>query len=291
LTSPTNKNQLLSTAIQAAIEAGQAIMSVYDTDFEVDYKDDQSPLTIADTKANAVIESHLVETGLPILSEESRQIPYPERKNWQRFWMVDPLDGTKEFIKRNDEFTVNIALIEGQSATMGVVYLPVTNILYFGSMIMGGYKLGNRACTSLFSEIGNNTLDLESLITCAERLPLPGQGRPLKDAITIVGSRSHGGPELEDYVSRLKEQYRKVHYKPAGSSLKICLVAEGSADQYPRLGPTMEWDTAAGHAVAAAAGATVTEYPSGKSLSYNKENLLNPWFVVSRHIDRQQIHH
>ncbi len=275
-----NKKQLLDIAILAAIEAGQAIMSVYCTNFEVDYKDDQSPLTIADTKANEIIIGYLAETSLPVLSEESRQIPYTERKDWQQFWLVDPLDGTKEFIKRNDEFTVNIALIEEQAPALGVVYAPAIDTLYFGDTADTGYKVDGRTSDQWLIP-AENRIDLDSLLACSIQLPMPGKGRLSVDEITIVGSRSHGGPDLEEHVNKARKKYRQVHFKPAGSSLKICMVAEGSADQYPRLGPTMEWDTAAANAVANAAGATIKQYASNQDLLYNKEDLLNPWFIVS----------
>lgn len=276
--------QLLDIAISASLDAGQVIMSIYGTDFDVDYKKDQSPLTLADQKANEVIEQYLKDTDMPVLSEESRQISYSERKGWHRFWLVDPLDGTKEFIKRNGEFTVNIALIDGHEPIMGVVYAPDLDILYFGAAGEGAYKLDCRGF-SLGEDNKNpdtKLFDSDVLKKAAAPLPIESKSKPAEDKITLVGSRSHGGPDLEQYIEELKKKYQKVHFTAAGSSLKICLVAEGAADQYPRLGPTMEWDTGAGHAVASASGAVVLEFNTRQPLKYNKNDLLNPWFMVER---------
>lgn len=280
----TKITHLLTKAITAALEAGHLIMSVYRTDFEVIHKADQSPLTLADQKANDIIEKYLENTGMPILSEESRQIPYGERKEWKRFWLVDPLDGTKEFIKRNDEFTVNIALVDDGIPVMGIVYAPALDILYFGMIKYGAYKLDCKKDCAFYEQTGNKKelFDINQLVEKASQLPLKSAKPRSNDEITIVGSRSHGGPELEKYLAKLKEKYRKVHFKATGSSLKICLVAEGVADRYPRLGPTMEWDTAAGHAVASAAGADVLQFNTKQPLLYNKKDLLNPWFMVAQ---------
>ncbi len=274
----------LDIAITASLEAGQVIMSVYRTDFDVDYKKDRSPLTLADQKANDVIEKYLKGLGLPVLSEESRQIPFAERKEWSEFWLVDPLDGTKEFVKRNGEFTVNIALINDHKPVMGVVYAPDLDILYFGTIDGGAYKLDCKSHLLYEARMDAETAvyDSDLLKKMADPLPIESDKNRDKDEITIVGSRSHGGPDLEQYIEKLKDKYQKVHFRAAGSSLKICLVAEGAADRYPRLGPTMEWDTGAGHAVATAAGAVVLRHDSGVPLQYNKEDLLNPWFMVRR---------
>lgn len=240
---------------EIARQAGEKIMEIYDGDHVVEFKDDKSPLTAADKASHAVIVTGLTKhyPEIPILSEEGKDIPYEQRKNWSRFWLVDPLDGTKEFIKRNGEFTVNIALIEKNEPTLGVVYVPAQGKVYHGIKFQGA-----------FLQQGSEN-------------PYPIQVRmtPPVEGLTVVMSRSHPSPELEEYLKDIKV----AEALPVGSSLKLCVVAEGKADLYPRLGPTMEWDTAAGHAVVTAAGGTV-ETPDGKLLKYNKENLLNPFFIV-----------
>jgi 3'(2'), 5'-bisphosphate nucleotidase len=258
---------LLAIAIRAAIDAGKEILEVYNTSFGVELKDDRSPLTEADKRAHLVIQKALLSTALPLLSEEGRAIPFEERKNWTRFWLVDPLDGTKEFIRRNGEFTVNIALIENGEPVAGVIFVPVTGVLYFGSNETGSYM----------NEQPDATEGWETLIKNSIPLPRKTGERPF----TVVGSRSHLSPDTEKFISALREQHGELNFISQGSSLKICLVAEGKADSYPRLAPTMEWDTAAGHAIAKAAGCTVLTWPGKSELSYNKENLLNPFFVVS----------
>ena len=233
-------------------------MEIYGSDdFAVEYKDDHSPLTAADKASHEVImaglEKHFPE--IPILSEEGADIPYAVRKEWQRFWLVDPLDGTKEFIKRNGEFTVNIALIENREPVSGVVYVPAQDKMYWGIKGEGAWV-----------QQGSD-----------EPQPIKVRQPDLDNGLTVVMSRSHPSPELEEYLENIKV----AESLPIGSSLKLCVVAEGKADLYPRLGPTMEWDTAAGHAVVVAADGTV-ETPGKEMLKYNKENLLNPYFVVSK---------
>lgn len=238
-----------------ARDAGAAIMEIYAGEFSVELKGDDSPLTCADRAAHRVIVDGLMAAtpGIPILSEEGGDIPFQERAGWSRFWLVDPLDGTKEFIKRNGEFTVNIALVEDARVTAGVVYVPAQDTLYFGSLGAGCWK----------------STDGEDL------MPINVRKAGHDTGLTVVMSRSHPSPELEKYLQKIKV----AKALPVGSSLKLCVVAEGKADLYPRLGPTMEWDTAAGHAIVEAAGGTVlTE--EGTPLRYNKENLLNPYFIV-----------
>lgn len=270
-----NKTYLF-TAIQAAIEAGKRILDVYHTDYTVEQKDDASPLTLADKRAHTVIHKALSVFPIPFMSEEGRAISYAERKHWHTYWLVDPLDGTKEFIKKNDEFTVNIALIEANRPSLGVIYVPVKRVLYFSSDPIGAYTW--HVPDSGFS--GDMTLD--DLIQVSRKLPLvipPSEISPT-NPYTIVGSRSHATTDLTDYVEKKKREHEHVTFISAGSSLKLCLVAEGRAHIYPRLGPTMEWDTAAGQAIVQASGRTVTDYETGLPLVYNKENLLNPWFIV-----------
>ena len=248
-------NDLLQLAKSAAILAGEEILKVYNKDFDVSYKEDQSPLTIADKNANAVIEKMLLESKIPILSEEGRQVPFKERKNWDKLWIVDPLDGTKEFVKRNGEFTVNIALIENGSPVMGVIYVPVTNVLYYASE-EGAFKESK------------NSIDKLPIVTD-------------RQSFIAVGSRSHQSPETKAYFDSLINKHGKVEVISMGSSLKICLVAEGTADVYPRFAPTMEWDTAAGHAIANYSNKKLIDYKTKKEMKYNREQLLNNWFIVS----------
>ena len=258
----------LEIAIKAAIAGGEAIMQVYESeDFGIETKEDASPLTLADKKANKVINSYLQKTQIPIISEENEQLSFETRKTWNRCWIVDPLDGTKEFIKRNGEFTVNIALIEKDTSVVGVIYVPATKELYFGSVEEGkSYKLH---VSEEFSE---------------ELLEKAGEIRPasIDNKIRVVGSRSHMNDETLDYVKRLKDKYNKeVEIVSKGSSLKLCLVAEGKADVYPRLAPTMEWDTAAGDAICRAVGLKVIDQDTGEEMKYNREELLNNYFLVS----------
>lgn len=260
--------KLLSTAIEAAIDAGAEIMKIYANDFDVEIKSDNSPLTIADENANTVINSFLIKTEIPIISEENKQLPYCDREDWETCWMVDPLDGTKEFVKRNGEFTVNIALIHKNKPVLGVIYVPVAKTLYYGIVEEAkGYKmiLENHD----YSEVKNST-NKENL-------------KPIKEAsklVKIVGSRSHKSPDTEAFIKGVEAEGKEVEIVSKGSSLKFCLVAEGNATLYPRYAPTMEWDTAAGHAICNAVGLKVYQVPGNEELQYNKENLLNPYFLV-----------
>jgi len=263
-------NSIIFEAVKAALAGGKAILEVYGTEFSVDIKSDNSPLTDADRKAHNSIATILEKTNIPILSEEGKSIPFSERSNWKQFWLVDPLDGTKEFVKRNGEFTVNIALVDGGIPIVGVIYVPVMDILYLGVKGQGAVKVDQFA-TKHFA-------DLESVMTAGMQLPI-NSGRTL---YTIVGSRSHMSDETLVYVDQARAQHGEVDMISMGSSLKLCLVAEGAADVYPRFAPTMEWDTAAGQGVALAAGCSVTQQDGITPLQYNKENLLNPWFIVKR---------
>jgi 3'(2'), 5'-bisphosphate nucleotidase len=262
MTQSINVSALTEIAIKAAIKAGKEILDVYyNSNFDVELKADNSPLTIADKRAHRVITKILNETGIPVLSEEGKMISYNERKDWKLFWLVDPLDGTKEFIKRNDEFTVNIALIEDNSPIAGVIYVPVTKNLYWGN--------SNGSFTAIAD-------DENEQFTNIQQLPL----NLSKENFVVAGSKSHMNVETERYIESLDTKGKQVEMKSKGSSLKICMVAEGNADLYPRLAPTMEWDTAAGHAIVKFAGKKIVQYENNESLVYNKENLLNPWFIV-----------
>ena len=263
---------LLGIAIRAGVEAGDAVCEVYNKEFEVEFKDDRSPLTLADKNANKIIESYLDKTGFPVLSEEGRDIPYEERKKWDYFWMVDPLDGTKEFVKRNGEFTVNIALIHNGTPVLGVVVAPVLKDLYFASEQTGSVKVRNIAMVENFSA------GLDELMKSGTKLPVDKD----EDIFRVMGSKSHMTKETEAFIKKLEKEHTNIEIISKGSSLKICLVAEGFADVYPRFAPTMEWDTAAGHAIAKYAGGKVINRKTDSSVVYNKENLLNPWFLVTR---------
>lgn len=257
----------LDVAVPAALEAGRAILAVYGEGVcEVERKADDSPLTCADRNSHAAIMGFLCRTPYPVLSEEGRDVPHLERKGWDPLWIVDPLDGTKEFIKRNGEFTVNIALVQGGAPVCGVIFVPVTGTLYFAAAGLGSFR-----ATGIGRYAG-----MDSLMKSADKLPLPCE----RDTYVIMGSRSHGSPALDAFVENVRREHARVELVPAGSSLKICRVAEGSADIYPRLGPTMEWDTAAGHAIARCAGRELYDWETGLPLAYNKEDLLNPWFVA-----------
>lgn len=263
----------LSLAIRAALAAGRDIMEIYDDssqDFGIERKADNSPLTLADKAAHRRIVGMLQETGLPILSEEGRHADYGQRSQWVAFWLVDPLDGTKEFIKRNGEFTVNIALVLEERPHLGVIYVPARRELYFGDPLLGAWKVTD------ITEMGDDER-LPDLLGRAVRLPLEQpEGRPF----TVVASRSHSTPETEAFIEEARKEHGRVDTITSGSSLKICLVAEGTADAYPRYAPTMEWDTAAGHAIACCAGRQVYQAGTDLPLIYNKEDLHNPWFLV-----------
>jgi len=267
-------SNLLTSLIVIAAEAGAAISEVYHTKFEVSYKEDRSPLTMADQRSHTIILSRLQELSLqiPVLSEEGRDIPYEEREAWKYFWLVDPLDGTKEFVKRNGEFTVNIALIRGDKPAAGLIYIPEKKTYYFAAQGLGAYKVTS-------DDIALAELSFDDLLSIAKRLSAGGRtvqsGRPLR----IIGSRSHASKENEDFIKAMREQYADVEILSAGSSLKFCLVAEGVADVYPRFGPTMEWDTAAGQCIVEESGGAVVD-KSRKRLTYNKESLLNSDFIV-----------
>ena len=257
----------LKTGILAALQAGKKILEIYHSgDFDIEIKRDNSPLTRADKVSHSVIFSYLEKTGIPILSEEGIDIPYAKRKNWKELWIVDPIDGTKEFIKRNGEFTVNIALIENQIPIVGVVFAPVLGVLYFSEAGVGSFKVN----------IELNTFDMEVDLLKADKLPLERDDK----TFTVVASRSHMSPETEVYLQEIRENYGEVNLISKGSSLKLCMVAEGTADCYPRFAPTMEWDTAAGHAICEHAGFEVIDWKTKQKMLYNRLNLLNNWFLV-----------
>ena len=251
----TEASGVLPAIREIARAAGARIMTIYERDFETREKDDRSPLTEADLASHRHIVAALqaLTPDWPVLSEESKQLDFDQRRGWRRYWLVDPLDGTKEFIKRNGEFTVNIALIDEHEPVLGVVYAPARDLEFYGCR---GEGASRRSGDGQPRAIGVNA----------------GHDGPIR----VVGSRSHRGSSLDGFLTRIGAH----EMVPMGSSLKICLVADGSADVYPRLGPTSEWDTAAAHAVLAAAGGELVD-TAGKSLRYNaKPDLLNPHFVA-----------
>ncbi len=262
---------LLLPAINAALRAGDEIAKVYQTDFSVEYKADHSPLTQADKMAHQVIVAELAPFLIPVLSEEGGIIPFSERAGLDLLWIVDPLDGTKEFIKKNGEFTVNIALIKDHSPVLGIIFQPVAGLLYFGCTGMGSYRI--KDIISGF----HVPQTVKALTSISQALPLPGT----KDALVVCSSRSHLNTETIAYLNELKmSEGREITFLQIGSSLKFCRVAEGMADVYPRFSPSMEWDTAAGQAIAEQAGAQVLDCTTGMPLIYNREVLLNPSFLV-----------
>ncbi|MFD1316832.1 3'(2'),5'-bisphosphate nucleotidase CysQ [Namhaeicola litoreus] len=263
-------NDNLRTAIMASIDGGKEILKIYKNDFEVEFKEDNSPLTIADENANAVINKYLLKTNIPIISEENKQIDFQQRKSWSKCWIVDPLDGTKEFVKRNGEFTVNIALVENGKPLFGVIFVPDQKVLYFGDV---------RAHKSFKATVDLDHINIEKILK--EALEISPRNPNPKNKI-IVGSRSHMNDETLSFVESFKKEGVNVDIVSKGSSLKFCLIAEGEADIYPRFAPTMEWDTAAGQAICEAVGLKVISQQTKETLLYNKENLLNPGFLVSK---------
>ena len=248
--------------IGIARNAGDAILGIYQQDFEVITKADNSPLTLADSQSNDIILEGLKKhyPDIPFISEETKADSYEERKNWPYFWLIDPLDGTKEFIKKNGEFTVNIALMHENKPVLGVVHVPAQNTTYYGVKGEGSFKIDEQG----------NTISLNGGHTHYSD----------KKHVVVIASRSHLSDAVKEFVEELKSTGKEVEFLSAGSSLKLCLVAENKADVYPRFGPTMEWDTGAAHAVAEMAGRSVLRADERTPLEYNKENLLNPWFIV-----------
>jgi 3'(2'), 5'-bisphosphate nucleotidase len=245
----------LKSVVSLAKTAGQRVMDIYRSDFRVGFKDDQSPLTAADLASHHCLYEGLsqLSASFPVLSEESTDVPFEDRSAWETYWLIDPLDGTKEFIKRNGEFTVNVALIHQTRSVLGVVYAPALDVCYFAAENCGAFK-----------QVDGGAYEVIGASLKARQPPV------------VVGSRSHESAESDAYLSSLGEH----ELRSIGSSLKFCLVAEGAADLYPRLGPTSEWDTAAAQCVVESAGGKVTDL-SGQPLRYNtKQSLLNPHFLV-----------
>lgn len=261
-------DSLLQLAIETSVKAGAAIMGVYhELDHEVEVKADKSLLTKADKLAHDIIEDELKTTNIPILSEEGSHLPYEIRKNWKRLWIVDPLDGTKEFVNRNGEFTVNIALVENDLPILGVVFCPALGTLFYGTKEHGSYKL-------FIHNLINETIDRKQ----AHKLPLYTN----PSIYTVVASRSHLSDDTLKYIGDLERENGEINMISQGSSMKFCLVAKGQAHCYPRFAPTMEWDTAAGHAICKYAGFEVIDWNTQKEKKYNKPELRNNYFVVKK---------
>ncbi len=255
------ENIKIDPIIKIAKDAGKIVREVYDTEFSVGYKEDRSPITIADKRSNAFITESLrkLYPEIPIIAEESKTVPYEVRKTWEYLWLVDPLDGTKEFVSRNGEFTVNIALIQHRRPILGVIYVPVKDTVYYAIKGKGAFKIE-----------GEN-----------EPIKLPVFSKN-EERVRVIVSRSHYTEETKEFVERLRDKYGEIEEVHVGSALKLCFIAEGRADIYPRFAPTMEWDVAAGDIIVSESGGKVLQYPSYTELVYNKEKLKNPWFVVKK---------
>ncbi len=257
-------NKLLLDICNVAIQAGNEILNFYNNDIEVTHKEDLSPLTKADLASNKIILESLnnLNSNIPILSEESL-VDWSIRKNWKKYWLVDPLDGTKEFIKKNGEFTVNIALVENNNPTLGVIYIPAKSLLYLAEKNKGSFK--------------SNTKDILENLDGIQKIVVSDKTNRTR----IIGSRSHSNATFDNWV---KEKFPNADIVQAGSSLKFCLIAEGKADIYPRFGPTSEWDIAAGHIIVNEAGGKIRTFQNN-SIKYNtKENIINPEFYAIRNI-------
>jgi 3'(2'), 5'-bisphosphate nucleotidase len=256
---------LLKKAIEASILGGQEILNIYKKeDFNIEYKDDNSPVTIADKLASKKITKTLKDTLIPILSEEEEIAPYTKRKLWNKLWIIDPLDGTKEFIKKNGEFCVNIAYTENNTPVFGVIYIPTTKELFYGGKLIGAFKI-------------DNITEYKS-ISIIKPTILPTHKN--KNKIVVTGSRSHGDEKTTAFYNEIKSNNKNVDFLKVGSAIKFCRVAEGKVDYYPRFHPCMEWDTAAGHAIVQGIGKEIYNANTNTPLVYNKESLFSPHFIL-----------
>jgi 3'(2'), 5'-bisphosphate nucleotidase len=257
---------LLDVAIKAAVDAGQATLGYRRKNLEVHHKDDLTPVTAADRAAHRIILQHLDEAlwGIPVLSEEGEHLSYAERRRWHSFWLIDPLDGTKEFLLDGGEFTVNIALLNNRLPAIGVVYVPATDVLFAGTVTSGAFVMEGASAHRA---------------TNRQTTALPRENRDHRP-VTVTVSKSHNTPQTDAFIDVMRQAYGEVEVKRASSALKICQLADGVADFYPRYGPTMEWDTAAGDAILRAVGGRVVRARDGRRLIYNKRDLHNPDFVA-----------
>ena len=269
------REYLLAEQFNAAVRAGAAIMDIYkgDTDYDIQLKSDNTPITIADRRAHDTIKRALGQTRIPILSEEGRQMLYDERCNWELFWLVDPLDGTMEFIKGNNEFTVNIALMQNNECISAVIYVPYHHKMYIAERGSGAWVMEGVEPDDTAEYTYNN------IHACIERLPLASHTH---SNYRVAVSRSHQTAETHQHIEQLRATHPNLEIVEQGSSYKFCLLAEGSVDYYIRTTTTSEWDTAAGELILGEAGGTTRSYPTGEPLRYNKESLDNPWFVARR---------
>lgn len=264
--------ELFPLACRAAVAAGRRIMEIYRSDdFQVSMKSDNSPLSSADKEAHDIIKKHLLNSCIPILSEEGRDLQFEERKSWDVLWIVDPMDGTRQFIGKRDEFTVNIALVTGEHPVFGVIYAPAMGDLYFGIKGTGSFKLK-------VSDKNPPSSDFQSIMTASERMP----SLPERNKFTILASYNHVNKETLEYIAKLQRVYPDAEVRKVGSSLKLCMLADGIGDTYARYTDTYEWDTAAGQAILESAGWCINSMDTDKPLYYNKESLLNPYFVCKR---------
>lgn len=269
-------SNLLHQAIIASVLAGNEILKVYDTNFDVEIKSDRTPVTLADKNASDKIIEYLKPFNIEVLSEEGNHADYTIRKHWDKLWIVDPLDGTKEFVKRNGEFTVNIALVENGTPTLGVIFSPVSNDLYFSSKNNGAFKITGTDFSLMKDNIEASSLDF--ILSKSQKLPIKND----RTNYVVVASRSHMSSETYTHIENLKWHHKTVEIVNTGSSIKMCLVAEGVADEYPRFGPTMEWDTAAGQAILQEANCSLIDFKTNEPMIYNRVNLLNNWFIAKR---------
>ena len=265
--------EFAKSPLEAAIEASSAIMEIYETNFERIEKSDGSPVTKADLTSSKILHKHLRQTDIPITGEEQEKAPFEERQKWKKSWCIDPLDGTKEFIKKNGEFVINIALIEDQKATFGIIASPVNSSIILGGPDYGAYMLHFK--------------DIDQPSQWKKLNPIS----PIADPITIISSRSHYTGDILPLIHRIEDQFSKFESIKMGSALKFFHLVQGQADVYPRFAPTMEWDIAAGHAIFEAVGGKIIDLNTGKTMRYNKENLTNPYFIAyNEHIPKEVIY-
>jgi 3'(2'), 5'-bisphosphate nucleotidase len=265
-------NALLKLAVSAALKAGEKVLHIYNTDFYVETKSDNTPVTLADKTSGKCITEILELSGIPVISEEEKVAEYSARKEWRHVWIVDPLDGTKEYVKRNGEFAINIALVEDGKPVIGVIYAPVFKDIYFAAVNAGSYKITQN---DVIVELTKQNLP-DNLFEYARRLPT----QKLPAHYTIVASRSHLSREINERIAKLTSVYGEVDVINVGSSIKQCWVAEGRAHEYPRFGTTMEWDTAAGQCILEQSGNALVDVRTGVAMRYNKPDMLNNYFIA-----------